>query len=86
MANAVNILYPVATEKSINLISKKNTLTFIVENKSSKSDIKKEIEEVYQIKVDKINVVHTFQGKKKAFVKLTKESNAMDVASKLKII
>jgi len=80
------VLYPVSTEKSINLISKKNTLTFIVEKNASKEQIRKEIAALYDAKVEKVNVVHTFQGKKKAFVKLTKESNAMDIASKLKII
>ena len=82
----VNVLYPISTEKSINLISKKNTLTFIVDKKARKIDIKKEIEEYYAVKVSGVNVVHTFQGKKKAYVRLAKESSAMDVASKLKII
>jgi len=80
------MIYPVATEKAINLISKKNTLSFIVEKDMTKAQIKKEIEEMYVVKVEKVNVIHTFQGKKKALVKLAKESNAMDVASKLKII
>jgi len=80
------MIYPVATEKAINLISKKNTLSFIVEKTMTKEQIKKEIETSYTVKVEKVNVVNTFQGKKKAMVKLAKESNAMDLASKLKII
>ena len=80
------MMYPVATEKAINLISKKNTLTFIVDKDMSKQQIKKDVEEYYSVKVAGVNVLHTFQGKKKAMIRLTKESNAMDVASKLKII
>jgi len=80
------MMYPVATEKAINLISKRNTLTFIVDKDMSKQQIKKDVEESYAVKVAGVNVLHTFQGKKKALVRLTKESNAMDVASKLKII
>lgn len=80
------MMYPVATEKAINLISKKNTLTFIVDKDMSKQQIKKDIEEYYAVKVAGVNVLHTFQGKKKAMIRLAKESNAMDVASKLKII
>jgi ribosomal protein uL23 len=80
------MMYPVATEKAINLISKRNTLTFIVDKDMSKQQIKKDMEESYAVKVTGVNVLHTFQGKKKALVRLSKESNAMDVASKLKII
>jgi large subunit ribosomal protein L23 len=80
------MMYPVATEKAINLISKRNTLTFIVDKEMTKQQIKKDVEESYAVKVAGVNVLHTFQGKKKALIKLTKESNAMDVASKLKII
>ena len=79
-------MYPVSTEKSINLISKQNTLTFVVDKSMNKNQIKKEVEESYAVKVERVNVQHTFQGKKRAFVKLSKESSAMDVASKLKIL
>ncbi|MEM2974122.1 MAG: 50S ribosomal protein L23 [Candidatus Micrarchaeia archaeon] len=81
-----NMIYPVSTEKAINLISKRNTLTFIVDKDASKEQIKKEVERLYEVRVESVNIMHTFQGKKKAMVKLAKESNAMDVASKLKII
>ena len=44
------------------------------------------VEELYEVKVDKINLLITPQGVKKAFVKLTPEYKASDVAIKLGIL
>ena len=79
-------IYPVSTEKAINLITKRNTLTFVVEGKATKTDIKKAIEQEYNVKVESVNVNLPFRGGKRAIVRLAKESNAMDLASKLKIL
>jgi large subunit ribosomal protein L23 len=58
----------------------------MVSLKAGKADIKKAVEELYEVKVDKISVLITPQGKKKAFVKLTPEYKASDVAIKLGIL
>jgi large subunit ribosomal protein L23 len=79
------VLYPVTTEKAINLLQLQNKLTFIVEPKATKTEIKKEIEQKFDVKVEKVNVMNTLSGKRKALVKLTKEFKADDVAAKLKI-
>jgi len=79
-------IYPVSTEKSINLIAKRNTLTFMVDEKATKLDIKKIIEGEYSVKVANVRVHRPFSGGKRAFVRLAKEFNAMDLASKLKIL
>ncbi|MDI6826648.1 MAG: 50S ribosomal protein L23 [Candidatus Aenigmarchaeota archaeon] len=78
--------YPHKTEKSIRLVEKENKLVFIVDRKSSKEDIKKAFEEVFKVKVDKINTMITREGKKKAFIKLKKGYPAADVAVKLGMI
>ncbi len=78
-------IYPLSTEKSINLITKSNTLVFIVEDTATKKDIKEYIEKEFNVKVEKVNVANTFKGKK-AYVKLSKEYSAMDLASKLKVL
>jgi large subunit ribosomal protein L23 len=78
-----NILkYPVSTEKGLKLMQEENKIIFIVERKARKADIKKAIEEMFSVKVEKVN---TWIGKegKKAFIKLHKDNNAMDVETKL---
>jgi large subunit ribosomal protein L23 len=68
------------------LITKRNTLTFVVDSKSTKSEIKKELEKEYSVKVESVNVHLPFRGGKRALVRLAKENSAMDLASKLKIL
>jgi len=78
--------YPHMTEKSISLVEKENKLVFIVDRRFKKEDIKNAFEEVFKVKVDKINTMITREGKKKAFIKLKKEYSAADVAVKLGMI
>ena len=48
--------------------------------------MKKAVEELYEVEVEKVNLLITPQGEKKAFVKLTPEYRASDVAIKLGIL
>jgi len=80
------ILYPLMTEVTSRLIETENKLVFIVNIKATKSDIKRAVEELYDVKVEKVNVTITPEGQKKAFVKLHPEYKAADVAIKLGIL
>jgi large subunit ribosomal protein L23 len=80
------ILYPVMTEVSSRLIEKENKLVFIVNLKATKAEIKQAVEELYEVEVEKVNLLITPQGEKKAFVKLRPEYKAVDVAIKLGIL
>jgi len=73
----------VLTEKSFRLMEKENKLTFIVRREATKKDIKRAIESLYKVKVDKVNTLITIRGEKKAYVKLSPEHSAIDLASKL---
>ena len=77
------ILYPLITEDAVNLIETENKLMFIVNLRADKSAIKKAVEELYGVKVEKVNSVITSKGLKKAFVKLAPEYKASDLAIKL---
>ena len=80
------VKYPLATEKAIRLIESENTMTFIVELKATKADIKKQLEDLYKIKITKVNTQITPRGTKKAYVTLTKDTPAIDVATQLGLI
>ena len=84
-ANEV-ISFPLMTESASLMVERDNKLIFIVNLKAGKSDIRKAVEELYEVKVSKINLLITPQGEKKAFVKLTPEYKASDVAIKLGIL
>ena len=84
-ANEV-IFYPLMTESASLMVEKDNKLIFIVSLKAGKNDVKKAVEQLYEVKVAKITMLITSQGEKKAFVKLTPEFKASDVAIKLGIL
>ena len=80
------IFYPLMTESASLMVEKDNKLIFVVSLKAGKADVKKAVEQLYEVKVKKITMLITPQGEKKAFVKLTPEYKASDVAIKLGIL
>ena len=79
-----NILrFPLETEKAIRLMESENKLIFIVNNKSTKLEIKNALEREFKIKVKKVNTLFNSKGEKKAYVSLSKETPAIDVATEL---
>ena len=78
--------YPITNEKAIGLIELKNTLMFVVASQATKPEIKKEVEQLFQVKVASVNTLITPTGAKRAFVKLKDGFKADDVAAKLKIV
>ncbi|MDD5317468.1 MAG: 50S ribosomal protein L23 [Candidatus ainarchaeum sp.] len=79
------LLYPVTTEKAIGLIEKENKIIFVVEPKATRAEVRREVEGRFGVKVAKVNIMRSLDGKKKAYVKLTKDFKADDVAAKLKV-
>jgi len=80
------IFYPLMTESASLMVEKDNKLIFIVNLKAGKSDVKRAVEQLYEVKVNKVTMLITPQGEKKAFVKLDPEYKASDVAIKLGIL
>ena len=80
------ILYPLMTESASLMVEKENKLIFVINLKARKEDVKKAVEELYEVKVQKVNILITPQGNKKAFVKLHPDYKAADVAIKLGIL
>jgi len=80
------VLYPVVTEVTSRILETENKLVFIVNIAATKADIKRAVEELYEVVVEKVNVVITPKGEKKAFVKLHPDYKAVDVAIKLGIL
>jgi large subunit ribosomal protein L23 len=80
------IFCPLMTESASLMVEKDNKLIFIVNLKAGKSDVKRAVEQLYEVKVDKVTMLITPQGEKKAFVKLNPEYKASDVAIKLGIL
>jgi len=80
------ILYPIMTESTTRQIEEENRLVFIVNIRADKVDVKRAVEELYEVKVSRVNTLITPRGRKKAFVKLGPDFKAADVAIKLGIL
>ncbi len=80
------IYYPLMTESASLMVERDNKLIFIVNKKSHKNDVKRAVEELYDVKVDRVTMLITPQGEKKAFVKLQPDYKASDVAIKLGLL
>jgi len=77
------IKYPLSTEKSIRLMESENKLVFIVDKKANKKEIKDEIEKTYKVKIVDVKTFIDTKGKKKAYVKFSDETPAIDIATQL---
>lgn len=85
---AVNevVRYPLLSEDAVTLLESENKITFIVDTRSDKHDIKRAIEELYEVKVEQVRTLITPEGEKKAFVKLSPDFKAADLAVRLGIL
>jgi large subunit ribosomal protein L23 len=80
------IKYPLSTEKSLRQIEFDNKLAFAVHKRATKNDVKRAVEELFKVRVVKVNVQNAIQGQKRAYVKLGPESLASDVSADLGMI
>lgn len=77
------IKYPLSTEKSIRLMESENKLIFVVNKKSTKKEIKKSIEQMFKAEVDSINTFVSPEGEKRAYVKFSRKTPAIDIATQM---
>lgn len=77
---------PYITEKVTGMIDADNTLEFLVNMKATKPEIKKSLEELYDVEILSIRTMITSRGEKKAVVKLAKDGSANELATRLGLL
>ena len=83
MEPAQIIKHPLSTEKSIRMMESENKLLFVVDMKANKSEIKNAIEKLFKAKVIDVNTFVSPKGDKRAYVKFSDDTPAIDIATKL---
>ena len=78
--------HPITTESSMKKIQTSNTIILIFDSRAHKKNIKFLMEKIYKTNVIKINTLITPKGLKKAFIKLSPDQDALDVANKIGFI
>ncbi len=77
---------PYITEKVTSMIDADNTLEFLVDMKATKPEIRKALEELYDIDVVSVRTMITSRGDKKAVVKLAGDGAANELATRLGLL
>ncbi|GLD93572.1 hypothetical protein PINS_up002164 [Pythium insidiosum] len=77
---------PLTTESAMKKIEDNNTLVFLVDILANKRQIKDAIKQLYDIKAAKVNTLIRPDGQKKAYVRLTADYDALDVANRIGVI
>jgi large subunit ribosomal protein L23Ae len=80
------VVSPLTTEAAMKKIEDINTLAFVCDVLATKKQIKDSVESLYDVKVQSVNTLIRPDGKKKAYVRLTKDFDALDVANRIGII
>ena len=79
------MIKPITSEKAVRLIEAENIILIETEKEKKKGEIKKEFEEIFNVKVEKIRTLIR-KNKKYAYIKLNKKNPAIDLATKLGMI
>ncbi|AMD18612.1 HBL290Wp [Eremothecium sinecaudum] len=74
---------PINSETAMKKVEDGNTLVFQVSLKSNKHQIKAAVKELYQVDVMSVNTLVRPNGTKKAYVRLTADHDALDVANRV---
>ncbi|KAF8340051.1 ribosomal protein L23/L15e core domain-containing protein [Amanita rubescens] len=80
------IVSPLNTESAMKKIEEHNTLVFLVDGRATKRHIKDAVKKLYDVQAAKVNTLIRPDGKKKAYVRLASDHDALDVANKIGFI
>ncbi len=77
---------PFVTEKVTGMIDSNDTLEFLVDIRATKPEIKKALEDLYNVEIMAVRTMITSRGQKKAIVKLAGEGSANELATRLGLL
>ena len=80
------LLAPCTSERFYKKMENENTIIFYVAQKANKQEIKKAFNDAFGVKPEKVNTMNTILGRKKAFIKIPKTSEATEIANKIGLI
>lgn len=80
------IQYPLITEKAVTNVEAKSKVTLIVDPKATKGKVKRVLEDYFDVRVEKVNILTTPKGDKKAVVTLKSTDEAVKIAIALGVI
>lgn len=77
------IVSPIASETAMKKVEDANTLVFRVHLKANKHQIKSAFKELYDVESQYVHTLIRPDGTKKAYIRLTADQDALDVANRI---
>ena len=77
------VLHPYVSEKAMILMEQENKLIMVVVRDSKSKEVKKDVEELYEVEVAKVNLYITPRGEKHAIVRLKPEYSAEEIGMRI---
>jgi large subunit ribosomal protein L23Ae len=77
---------PLSTEKAMKKMEDENTMVFLADPRANKKQIKEAFEAIYSVKVRRVNTLIRPDGKKKAYIRLSPDSDSLNLSNKIGII
>lgn len=77
------VVSPIATETAIKKVEDGNILVFQVDIKANKNQIKAAVKELYDVDAVYVHTLVRPNGTKKAYIRLTADHDALDVANRI---
>lgn len=78
--------YPFVTEKAMAALENESKLLFIVDNRATKPEIRRELEGSFGHPISSIRTINTTDGKKKAIVSFEDPKAAEEILSRLGVM
>ncbi|GEM_PF-338467 len=83
---AEKLKHIVPSEKATKMIDSENKIQVIVDLRARKSEIKREVERVFETSVKSVRTMIRFKGEKKAIIELEEEGKAKEIGTSLGIL
>ena len=80
------LIQPLSSDKNVQKMEKQNTLTFQVAENSTKGQVRTAFSKLFKVKVRKVNTLRTPEGKKKAYIRLQGNKDALNIASNIGLL
>jgi ribosomal protein L23 len=77
---------PCTSERFYKKMETENIIIFFVDPKANKTEIKNAIKEAFNVQPQRVNTLLTVGGRKKAYIKLPKTTEASEIANKMGLI
>jgi large subunit ribosomal protein L23Ae len=63
-----------------------NTIIFYVDARATKTDVKRAFQAAFGVKPERVNTLNTVGGRKKAYIKVPRTTEASEIANKIGLI